>query len=76
MRGRKPLIDATIGVEVRFPKTVLARVSLALMDPITGQRKKGAMSILVVGLVRAWLDDQGHTGVGLPDERNDIVGEP
>lgn len=61
-RGRRPLLDSTIGVEIRFPKTLLAQLSLALMDPITGQRRKGAMSELMVGLARRWVAEQTHGG--------------
>jgi len=58
-RGRKPALDRPIGVEVGIPETVFARVSLVLLDPVTGVRKHGAMSALIVQLLREWLEKQG-----------------
>ena len=69
-RGRKKNLDRPIGVELHIPETVFARVSLLLFDPVRGARKHGALSALVVGLLREWMEKQGK---GLRQEEENAI---
>ncbi len=58
-RGRKKNPDRPMETKLSIPESVLARVSLILVDPVTGGRKYGSMSALVTQLLRQWLKEQG-----------------
>ena len=50
--ARKFHVDPPIKLQINVPRSVLDKVEILLFDPVTGQRKYGALSEFVTRLLR------------------------
>lgn len=50
-------------VTISVPETVITRVNLLLIDPMTLKPAYGALSMLMTSLLKQWLSEQGSKEV-------------
>lgn len=62
-RGPKLKLDRPVRQVLYIPESIMSKVALLLLDPLSGKMKKGAMSELTVSLYREWLEKQRQAGV-------------
>jgi len=61
-RGKKKHLDPPVEWKINIPTSVVAKVELLLMDPLTGRPRHGARSKLMASLLKEWLDKQQKKG--------------
>ena len=75
MRGRPALTDKPVEWKVNIPSSVVAEVTLFLVDPLTGKTTYGARSTLMTQLLREWVSTQKQSRKSSPPSLHINTGE-